>query len=121
MKLIDIITARLDANTDCFVAELPSLRLNDVRIADDLVHAHERMLTGGFYAEVDLAYDPTIAEEKDGRPFGIESLREIQLSKRDVLETLCQGRSLFTFKEWKDFLIRSVGMEPSNSMSEPAT
>jgi ATP-dependent Lon protease len=28
------------------------------------------MLTGGFYAEVELAYDPTIAHEKDGRRFG---------------------------------------------------
>jgi len=95
------------------VAELPSVRLNDVRITDDLVHTHDRMLTGGFYAELDLTYDPSIAEEKSGRPFGIESLREIQLSKRDVLETLCKGRTLFTFKEWRDLLLRSVGLEPS--------
>ena len=24
----------------------------------EMVHANERMLTGGFYAEVELAYDP---------------------------------------------------------------
>ena len=113
VKLIDLVKARLDAKNDCFVAELPSLRLNDVRIADELIHDHDRMLTGGFYAEVDLTYDPTIAEEQNGRPFGVESLREIQLSKRDVLETLCRGRVLFTFKEWRDLLIRSVGLEPS--------
>ncbi len=112
VKLIDLVKARLDSKNDCFVAELPSLRLNDVRIDDDLVHTHDRMLTGGFYAELDLTYDPGIAEEKNGRPFGIESLREIQLSKRDVLETLCAGRSHFTFQEWKDFLLRSVGLEP---------
>src|SRR5258705_1200669 len=64
IKLIDLVRARLDAKNDCFVAELPSLRLNDVRIADELVHTHDRMLTGGFYAEVDLTYDPSIAEEK---------------------------------------------------------
>ena len=46
-------TARLDAKNDCYVAELPSLALKDVRIADKLVREHERMLTGGFYAEVD--------------------------------------------------------------------
>ncbi|HUT84597.1 MAG TPA: BREX system Lon protease-like protein BrxL, partial [Thermodesulfobacteriota bacterium] len=50
---------------------------------------------------------------KSGRPFGIESLREIQLSKSDVLEDLCKGRLLFTFKEWRDLLLRSVGLEPS--------
>ncbi|MCX6877040.1 MAG: BREX system Lon protease-like protein BrxL [Verrucomicrobia bacterium] len=113
VKIIDIITARLDAKNDCFLAQLPSLQLNDVRIPEDLVKTHERMLTGGFYAEIDLSYDPTIAEEKNGRPFGIESLREIQLSKRDVLDTLAEGRALFTFEEWKHFLLRSIGLEPA--------
>jgi ATP-dependent Lon protease len=113
VKLIDIVTARLDAKNDCFLATLPSLRLTDVRIPEHLVKEHERMLTGGFYAEVDLAYDPTIAEEKNGKPFGIDSLREIQLSRRDVLDQLSQGRNLFTFDEWRNFLLRSVGLEPS--------
>jgi ATP-dependent Lon protease len=112
VKLIDIITARLDAATDSFLATLPSLQLKDVRIAPQLVHANERMLTGGFYAELEIAYDPTIAQEKNGRPFGIESLREIQLSKREVLPALYSGREAFAAEEWKDFLIRSVGLEP---------
>jgi ATP-dependent Lon protease len=91
---------------------LPSLQLKDVRIGEEMVHTNERMLTGGFYAEVELAYDPTIAQENNGRPFGIESLREIQLSKREVLPALYQGREAFATEEWKDFLIRSIGMEP---------
>jgi len=112
VKLIDIITARLDSGTDSFVATLPSLMLKDVRISESTVHSNERMLTGGFYAEVEVAYDPTIAQEKNGRPFGIDSLREIQLSKREVLPALYRGRAAFATEEWKDFLIRSVGMEP---------
>src|SRR6266849_6152132 len=67
VKLIDIIKARLDAKNDCFLAELPSLALKDVRIEDKLVHDNERMLTDGFYAEVTLTYDAAIAEEKSGR------------------------------------------------------
>ena len=113
VKVIDIIKARLDVKSDRFLAELPSLRVNDVRIDPETVRAHERMLTGGFYAELDVSYDPSIAAEEDGRPFGIESLREIQLSKRDVLETLSAGREMFTFDEWRQFLLRSVGLEPS--------
>jgi len=88
------------------------LQLKDVRINEQMVHANERMLTGGFYAEIELSYDPTIAQEKNGRPFGIDSLREIQLSKREVLPALYQGREAFAPEEWKDFLIRSIGMEP---------
>ena len=113
VKLIDIIKARLDAKNDCFLAELPSLALKDVRIEDKLVHDNERMLTDGFYAEVTLSYDAAISEEKNGRPFAIESLRPIQLSKPNVLETLEQGRQKFALSEWIDFLIRAIGLEPA--------
>jgi len=112
VKLIDVITARLDAKTDSYLATLPSLRLSDVRIAPDMVNMHERMLTGGFYAEITLGYDPAIAQEKNGRPFAVEGLRPIQLSKRDVLATLAKGRERFDTAEWKDFLLRSIGLEP---------
>ena len=40
MKLIDIVRARLDIKNDCYVAELSSLALREVRIADDLVSAY---------------------------------------------------------------------------------
>lgn len=113
VKIIDIISARLDAKTDAYVAELPSLRLKDIRIADELVRENDRMLTGGFYAEVELSYDASIAQEQGGRPFSVASLREIQLSTRDVLGTLIRGRKLFNIEEWKLFLIRSIGLEPS--------
>ena len=112
VKVIDLITARLDADTDSYVALLPSLQLKEVRIAPELVKTNERMLTGGFYAEIDLTYDPTIAIEHHGRPFGVASLREIQVSMRDVLPVYYRGREMFSFQEWRNFLIRSTGMEP---------
>jgi ATP-dependent Lon protease len=119
VKLIDIVKAKLDSKNDCFLAELPSLQLNDVRIDDKLVHEHERMLTDGFYAEVTLTYDAAIAQEKNGRPFAVESLRAIQLSKSDVLSVMAKARSQFTTLEWRDFLIRSIGLEPA-ALSERA-
>lgn len=119
VKIIDLITARLDAKTDSYVATLPSLQLNDVRISTELVTEHERMLTGGFYAEIALSYDAAIAQENRGRPFGINSLREIQLSKRDILDVLVKARSNFSTEEWKTFLLRSIGIEPA-SLSERA-
>ena len=119
VRIIDLITARLDAKSDAYVATLPSLRLADVRIAAELVTQHERMLTGGFYAEIGLAYDAAIAQENWGRPFGISSLREIQLSKRDVLEVLAAARARFTTAAWKQFLLRSIGIEP-DGLSERA-
>jgi ATP-dependent Lon protease len=119
VKIIDIVRARLDVKNDCYVAELPSLALKEVRIEDQFVRDNERMLTDGFYAEVTLAYDGVIAQQLNGRPFSIESLRPIQMSKSDVLDVLTAGRRMFTRQEWIDFLIRSIGLEP-NGLSERA-
>ena len=119
IKLIDIITAKLDTASDSYVATLPSLQLTKVRISAEMVNANDRMLTGGFYAEVELQYDAAIAQESNGRPFGITNIRPIQLSQRNVLDILFKGRENFTLEEWKDLLIRSVGMEPS-MLSEKA-
>ena len=119
VRLIDLVRARLDPKNDCYVAELPSLALKDVRIADDLVRDNERMLTDGFYAEVTVSYDGIIAQQNGGRPFRIDALRPIQMSKSDVLDVLAKGREKFTTREWMDLLIRSIGLEPA-SLDEKA-
>lgn len=112
VKLIDLITARLDAGSDAYLVTLPSLQLKDVRIADNLVRENERMLTGGFYAEIELEYQPAL-DEPSGRPFAVRGLRAIQQSKRDVLDIVARGRGSFTTTEWRDLLLRSVGFEPA--------
>jgi len=113
IRVIDLVKARLDAKSDSYVAELPSLNLRDIRIDDHLVRDNERMLTDGFYAEVTLAYDGIVAQQLGGRPFKIDGLRPIQMSKPDVLDILIGGRGKFTADEWKELLIRSVGLEPA--------
>ncbi len=112
IKIIDLVTAKLDSRRDVYVAKLPSLQLDDVRISRDLVMASERMLTGGFYAEVTLEYDKAMTDQHMN-PFGIAEIREIQLSKADVLQTLCEARKAFTTEEWKAFLLRCAGYEPT--------
>lgn len=119
VKLIDLVKARLDTRSDSYVAELPSLALKDVRIADDLVREHERMLTDGFYAELTLSYDAIIAQQQAGRPFAIDAIRPIQMSKSDVLDVYEHGRRAFSTGEWTDLLLRSIGLEPGG-LSERA-
>lgn len=113
VKVIDLITARLDPKSDSYMAKLPNVGIKDARISGELVSAHQRMLTGGFYAEIDLQYDSVIAEEKNGRPFGVAGLRPIQMSTKNALETLGAGRAGFTTEEWKTLLLRSIGFEAS--------
>ena len=113
IRIIDIVRARLDAKNDCYLAELPSLALRDVRIDDEMVRENERMLTDGFYAEVTLSYDGVIAQQQGGRPFKIDGLRPIQMSKPDALDVLSKGRHTFSVAEWIEFLLRSIGLEPT--------
>jgi uncharacterized protein (TIGR02653 family) len=116
VKIIDLLRARLDARADAYKAELPSLQLSDIHISDELVNEHDRMLTGGFYAEVTLEYIAALARESGGQPFRVESVRPIQMSTRDALDTFVGGRSHFTLDQWRDLLLRSVGFEPARFM-----
>lgn len=113
VKIIDLLRARLDSKSDAYKAELPSLQLNDIHISAALVDEHQRMLTGGFYAEVTLEYIAALAAEQGGQPFRVEAIRPIQMSTRDALGTFIEGRSAFTLEQWRDLLLRSVGFEPS--------
>jgi ATP-dependent Lon protease len=111
VKLIDIITAKVDDNGN-YNANIPSLRLAKVRMPSEMVYANDRMLTGGFYAEIELEFDKFIAEENGGKPWGVTNIRPIQLSQRNVLDVMFSGREKYSLEEWKDFLLRSVGIEP---------
>ena len=113
VKIIDLLRARLDSRSDAYKAELPSLQISDIHISADLVDKHQRMLTGGFYAEVTLEYVAAMAGEQGGQPFRVEAIRPIQMSTRDALGTFVRGRSAFTLKQWRELLLRSVGFAPS--------
>lgn len=113
VKIIDLLRARLDSASDSYKAEMPSLQLKDVHISAELVSEHDRMLTGGFYAEVTLEYLAALAGEQGGSPFRVESIRPIQMSTRGALDTFIRGRAAFTLDEWRELLLRSVGFEPA--------
>ncbi len=113
IKIIDLVRARLETGNDSYQAQLPSLQLKDVHISSQLINEHDRMLTGGFYAEVTLEYIAALAGEQGGSPFRIESIRPIQMSTRDALEIYVSGRSEYTLDQWRALLLRSVGFEPA--------
>jgi len=112
VKIIDLLRARLDARSDAYKAELPSLQLNDIHISAELVDEHQRMLTGGFYAEVTLEYIAALAQQQGGQPFRVEAIRPIQMSTHDALGEFVSGRKHFTLEHWRDLLLRSVGFAP---------
>ena len=81
IQIIDIIRAKLDPGRDEYVADLPSLQLSDARISSQLVVDNDRMLTGGFYAQIGLTYVPG-----EARPFLVTEVRPIQAHARAGLD-----------------------------------
>ncbi|WP_233128449.1 MULTISPECIES: BREX system Lon protease-like protein BrxL [Synechococcales] len=91
-----------------YVAECVNFGSNSLRISDDDVHAFERLLTGGVWAQVEVEWD-----ESDSRaPFSISQLTPIQLASFN-LDEYRKLRTQFSTEEWIDLLIRSMGYEPS--------
>jgi ATP-dependent Lon protease len=111
-RVIDKVKVKLHEAEDKYWAELVNLQLNYVNISEDLIRRYERLLGGGLWGIIDLSYNPEIIHKGIIRPFVIEQFRPIQL-EITALEDVREKRSQFTKDEWIDFLIRSIGLEPS--------
>jgi len=111
-RVIDKVKVKLHEAEDKYWAELVNLQLNYVNISEDLIRRYERLLGGGLWGIIDLSYNPEIIHKGVIRPFVIEQFRPIQL-EITALEDVREKRSQFTKDEWIDFLIRSIGLEPS--------
>src|ERR1017187_3720475 len=116
LKFIDAVTVTFDEKVQGgkFWAKLSTCGLDKVHISHEIVHKHERLLTGGVWANVELVYDDSIGEDGGIRPFVIERLSPIQIASANLDEYL-QGRAAFTRDEWVDVLLRSMGYEPTHA------
>ncbi len=112
-RIIDRVSAALHEEDDRYWASLHNIYLDYVNIGEEIIRDHDRLLMGGVWAEVSLRYDPTIRFHGVNRPFVIDGLKPIQLSTRSITPVQEQ-RTRFSREEWIDFLIRSLGLEPSH-------
>lgn len=90
-------------------AALENFDSRRVAIAEKFYRDNDRLLQGGLWCEVTIAYNEI---EEDDYAFYIEDLRPIQLS-RFSFEQYCEGREEFSRNDWMDVILRSVGLEPT--------
>jgi ATP-dependent Lon protease len=90
-------------------AELENFNSKRIGISEKFYRDNDRLLEGGLWAEVTLAYNDL---DQDNYAFFIDDLRPIQLSRFDF-NRYCEGRMQFTRDEWLDIILRSLGLEPS--------
>ena len=79
-KVIDKISVRLDPSRDKYWAHLSNLNIKDANISEDLVSSHEKLMTGGIWAIIDIDYDPLQTIGSRIYPFFFSIIRHIQLS-----------------------------------------
>jgi len=89
-------------------AALENFNSRRIAIAERFYRDNDRLLEGGIWAEVTIAYHDI---DTDNYTFYIDDLRPIQLSRFDF-EGYTEGRKAFSRDEWLDVILRSVGLEP---------
>lgn len=110
-RIIDRITVALNDRRDVHEASFTNLGLRKVVISDDWVRKFPKLLTGGVWCLIDMAYFPS--DERDSTPWLIEKVKPIQLSNFDFGQYK-QQRAEFSTEEWADFLLQSIGFNPEH-------
>ena len=108
-SIIDRLTVRLDVHKNTYFAEFSNLGINGVEIDESYPTKYDRLLCGGIWCILNLAYEPS--SDTKTNPVKIRNLTPIQMPRVSIGEYKSK-RSLFTAEEWKDVILRSAGYEP---------
>jgi len=124
MRIIDLCTVTFDEKDQGgkYRARLAASGLDFVHVEPELVHRHERLFTGGIWANIELSYDETIVHRGVTWPFvvfGPEHAHTIAaggFSKRDVQRFLFEHarnkvgilklRAMYKAGDWPDWVDR---------------
>jgi uncharacterized protein (TIGR02688 family) len=114
--MIDMVTVTFDEKDQGgkYWAKFATSGLDKVHIDERIVYQYERMLTGGVWANFELAFDETIVHGGVTRPFVLKRMQPIQIASAN-LDEYVQARRQFTREEWVGVLMRTVGYEPTQS------
>lgn len=109
-KVIDRVTVRLNERANRYEAAFSNLGIKDAEIGDGIVKANEKLLVGGIWVIATLTYYHE--EGQKGSPFAVSQLKPIQMPNMNMQE-LFDGRAALSTTQWRETLIRSIGMEPA--------
>ena len=108
-RVIDRVTVDLNDKTDQYEATFMNLGLKAVPIDSGYVRKHPKLLVGGVWSIIDVAYEHH--DDSRASPWALESLKPIQVSNF-YFNAYLGGRAQFTLQEWIDVLVQSMGYNP---------
>lgn len=110
-KVIDRVTVKLNERKDKYEASFSNLGIKDAEISAGIVKEYEKLLVGGIWVIATLSY--YFEEGQTSSPFGVSLLKPIQMPNMNM-EELFNGRAALSTDQWRESLIRSIGMEPAS-------
>ena len=109
--VIDRVTVKLNERKDKYEASFSNLGIKDAEISAGIVKEYEKLLVGGIWVIATLSY--YFEEGQTSSPFGVSLLKPIQMPNMNMDE-LFSGRAALSTDQWRESLIRSIGMEPAS-------
>ena len=109
-KVIDRVTVRLNEKKDKYEASFSNLGIKDADISAGIVKEYEKLLVGGIWVIATLSYYHEEGQKES--PFGVTVVKPIQMPNMNMNE-LFEGRKALSTAQWRETLVRSIGMEPA--------
>jgi ATP-dependent Lon protease len=110
-KVIDKITVELNEKEGIYEARFTNLGIKKVPTATEYIKKHPKLLVGGVWCIVDVLYE--VPDQPKMSPWGIDSLKPIQVSRFDF-EGFLAARAKFSTDEWLGLLMQTIGFNPEH-------
>jgi ATP-dependent Lon protease len=110
VRLLDDYRVAINLKTGKRRLHIPLLDVTDARVARGIVDEHELLVTSGVWGLGDLMYVPPEASSDQGRIW-MQEFRPFQVTSVD-LAYFRDCRQYFSFEEWLDLMISSIGFNP---------
>jgi ATP-dependent Lon protease len=108
LTLIEEVEVDTDINLGTYRAHLQNLNIENCMIDLNVVERNENLLMTGMWGLVSLVYSPDSAPA-NMTPILIQEFIPFQCPTRDI-KPFQEARDEFTFEEWLDLLINTVGL-----------
>jgi len=115
-KLIDLVTVVFDEKDEGgkYWASLATAGMDHVQITESLVYEHERLLTGGIWANIEVAYDQTRMHKGVTRPFFLTRLIPMVEKNYNLIEMGPRGTGKsYIYREISPYVILLSGGQGS--------
>lgn len=112
VKLLDDYSVGVNLKTGQRMLRIPFLDVNDANIGSAIVDANDLLLTSGVWGVGELFYIPPQGSERKKGEVWMRDLKPFQVGALD-LDYYIECRQYFTFDEWRDLLVSSMGFNPA--------